>query len=294
MTESTGQIEGKCPFCHQLLSGDALVTCTRCRTLYHPKCWDANLGKCGVYGCVPANPPGGKVVSWTSTSLFSPSVPAPQPRSVSNSGPLLFGGIIAIVVVFGIFSANSTDSSRSVSQRNDDTYNSKPPEPITSTPNTAPARRPPDLVPPAHPTAAAPSRANTQASPPLPKSSISAADLNIAKFNWWKIPESSLDQEDYAATFQNKNYWVEFTVKNNSSVADVQKLLVRLKFSDKSGEAIHSEDVTATSVNFERRAGQMPRAVPAGQTKYFKLAIFAPRTAQRCGLEILRVSAESD
>lgn len=50
-------LPGKCPFCQQPLSGDALVTCTRCRTLYHPKCWAANFERCAIFGCTPQKAP---------------------------------------------------------------------------------------------------------------------------------------------------------------------------------------------------------------------------------------------
>ncbi len=35
------------------MDGSELVTCGKCRTLYHPECWEANNRRCGLYACAP-------------------------------------------------------------------------------------------------------------------------------------------------------------------------------------------------------------------------------------------------
>jgi hypothetical protein len=46
-----------CAYCRQDVGADPATSCPRCDAVYHPDCWDSNLGRCAVYGCEPAPKP---------------------------------------------------------------------------------------------------------------------------------------------------------------------------------------------------------------------------------------------
>jgi len=48
---------GICCICSGLLQGAGSAACERCKTVYHPECWEYNLRRCAVYGCASGGEP---------------------------------------------------------------------------------------------------------------------------------------------------------------------------------------------------------------------------------------------
>ena len=81
------RLKGKCGVCLQLLAAEVLTYCARCRTYYHPECWDYNGRKCAVYGC------------WKSPFPKRPLGPPQRHADIFNPG-VLAGMTLAIIATF--------------------------------------------------------------------------------------------------------------------------------------------------------------------------------------------------